>query len=96
MKDIVVTARIDGQTHKGLRRLAERDDRSISYLLRKAAEQYVSEAHVSKTKAARKEGQDATQGSSVTLRGKSGWCSADATGTPITRQMRAESEKASR
>ena len=41
MKDIVVTARIDGQTHQNLRKLAERDDRSISYLLRKAAEQFV-------------------------------------------------------
>ena len=42
MKDIVVTARIDGQTHQTLKKLAERDDRSISYLLRKAAEQFVN------------------------------------------------------
>ena len=41
MKDIVVTARIDGPTHQSLRKLAKRDDRSISYLLRKAAEQFV-------------------------------------------------------
>ena len=32
MQDIVVTARIDGQTHQSLRKLAEREDRSISYL----------------------------------------------------------------
>ena len=41
MKDIVVTARIDGQTHKNLVKLARQQDRSMSYLLRKAAENYV-------------------------------------------------------
>ena len=50
MKDIVVTARIDGQTHQNLRKLAEREDRSISYLLRKAAEQFVTKNRVGQTR----------------------------------------------
>ena len=41
MKKLIVTARIDGQTHSDLKMIAKREDRSVSYLLRKAVEQYV-------------------------------------------------------
>jgi len=33
MKKLIVTARIDGQTHSDLKMIAKREDRSVSYLL---------------------------------------------------------------
>ena len=39
-KDFVAT-RLDAQTHEGLKTLAEAQDRTVSYLMRKACEQYV-------------------------------------------------------
>ena len=41
MEKVVVTARIDGQTEQQLRKVAKREDRSVSYLVRKAVERYV-------------------------------------------------------
>ncbi len=41
MQKVILTARIDGETHRDLKVIAEREDRSLSYLLRKATEQYV-------------------------------------------------------
>ena len=38
---VILTARINGQTHRDLRVIAEREDRTLSYLVRKAVEQYV-------------------------------------------------------
>ena len=37
----IVTARIDGQTHDGLMAMAKEEDRSVSYLVRKAVEKYL-------------------------------------------------------
>ena len=42
MEKVVVTARIDGQTDQELRKVAKREDRSVSYLVRKAVEQFVA------------------------------------------------------
>ena len=43
MTKALVSARIDGVTHRALLRLAESHERSISYLVRKAVEDYVEE-----------------------------------------------------
>ena len=56
MKKLIVTARIDGQTHSDLKMIAKREDRSVSYLLRKAVEQYVGKVQATKPKSARKGG----------------------------------------
>ncbi|MBT7912356.1 ribbon-helix-helix protein, CopG family [Candidatus Bathyarchaeota archaeon] len=37
----IVTARIDGQTHNDLMAMAKEEDRSVSYLVRKAVEKYL-------------------------------------------------------
>ena len=42
MEKVIVTARIDGQTEEELRNVAKREDRSVSYLVRKAVERYVA------------------------------------------------------
>ncbi|MBT4510803.1 MAG: ribbon-helix-helix protein, CopG family [Chloroflexi bacterium] len=39
----IITARIGGQTHDGLMAIAKEKDRSVSYLVRKAVEQYLEE-----------------------------------------------------
>jgi len=41
MQRIPISTRIEGQTHTRLLEIAEMQDRSISYLVRKAVEQYV-------------------------------------------------------
>ena len=46
MQDIVVTARIDAQAQRDLKMIAKREDRSISYLLRQALQQYVVRSKV--------------------------------------------------
>ena len=48
MQDIVVTARLDEQTHRNLRILAEREERSVSWLVRKAVEGYLKGQRVCK------------------------------------------------
>ena len=50
MKKLIVTARIDGQTHSDLKMIAKQEDRSVSYLLRKAVEQYVRQAELKRTR----------------------------------------------
>ena len=40
MKNFVAT-RLEVQTHSALKSLAEKQDRTVSYLMRKACEQYV-------------------------------------------------------
>lgn len=37
----IITARIGGHTHDGLMAMAKKKDRSVSYLVRKAVEQYL-------------------------------------------------------
>ena len=44
MKDIVVTARINEQTHNRLKSVAEREERTISWLIRKAVAGYLESA----------------------------------------------------
>ena len=41
MDKILVATRIDGQTHRILRDIGQREDRTVAYLLRKAVERYV-------------------------------------------------------
>ena len=41
MDKVLVATRIDGQTHRILRDIGEREDRTVAYLLRKAIERYV-------------------------------------------------------
>ena len=43
MEKVIVTARIDGQIHRDLKKVAEREERSMSYLVRKAVTAYVKE-----------------------------------------------------
>lgn len=43
MEKVIVTARIDGETHRDLRSIAEREDRSMSWLIRRAVEDFVKE-----------------------------------------------------
>ena len=43
MRRLPVATRIDEQTHRALSEIAAREDRTIGYLLRKAAERYVEE-----------------------------------------------------
>ena len=52
MQDIIITARIDGPTHRDLRSVAEREERSISWLVRRAVEGYLKGQRVSKGKEA--------------------------------------------
>ena len=47
MEKVIVTARIDGQGHRDLKQIAEREDRSLSYLVRKAVEQFLTGKSVS-------------------------------------------------
>ena len=54
MKKLIVTARIDGQTHSDLKMIAKREDRSVSYLLRKAVEQYLAHQDIKKPRTGRK------------------------------------------
>jgi len=42
MQKLVITARIDDQTHRDLKEIAEREDRGLSYLVRKAVEAYIA------------------------------------------------------
>ena len=48
MEKLIITARIDEQTHRDLRSVAEREDRSVSWLVRKAVEGYLAGQGVSK------------------------------------------------
>ena len=41
MKDGVVTARVTGDTLEALKEMGQREDRSVSYLVRKALERFV-------------------------------------------------------
>ena len=54
MKKLIVTARIDGQTHSDLKMIAKREDRGVSYLLRKAVEQYIDRQVIRKQNTRRK------------------------------------------
>ena len=42
MKKLIVTARIDGQTHSDLKMIAKQEDRSVSWVVRRAVMEYVS------------------------------------------------------
>lgn len=41
MEKILISTRLDTQTHGFLQRIAERKDRKVAYLVRKAVEEYV-------------------------------------------------------
>ena len=41
MDKVLVATRIDGKIHQILKEIGDREDRTVSYLLRKAVEQYV-------------------------------------------------------
>ena len=43
MKKILVATRLEAQTHTALKDLADKQDRTICYLVRKAVEQYVQQ-----------------------------------------------------
>lgn len=44
MSKVFVATRLDRETHEGLKRIAQQQDRTVGYLLRKAAEQFVQMA----------------------------------------------------
>ena len=41
MDKVLVATRIDGKIHQILKEIGDREDRTVSYLLRKAVEKYV-------------------------------------------------------
>ena len=41
MQKVLIATRIGGQTHRILRNMAVQQDRTVSYLVRKAVEQYI-------------------------------------------------------
>ena len=41
MDKILVSTRLDGKTHNALKEIADRQERTVAFLLRKAAEQFI-------------------------------------------------------